>query len=78
MGEGGIVMEHRDSWTATSLSFEPHGQNDLSALVGVWNEGLEVIISMPAIITKNPATQCFLPAPKPSFEPPTGAELPHA
>lgn len=58
-------MERRDTWMASSRSLWQCDEHDLSALVGMWNENLDVVISYPATVTQGPVTQHGYPEGEP-------------
>lgn len=52
-------MEQCNTWTASSKFFEQQDKHDLTALVGRWNENLQVVFSLPTTITRGPIVQHF-------------------
>ena len=51
METGEIAMENLKCWTASSKSVNEEKMDDLTALAGKWNSGLNVTISNPATVT---------------------------
>lgn len=62
-------MEQRNTWTASSKSFEKCDEDNLSALVGRWNENLHVVVSLPTTVTQGPLARHVTPKEKHYIQP---------